>query len=431
MRIAVVTNAAWNLVNFRLGLMRHLQAAGHEVVAIAPEDKHARIVEASGIEFMHVPIAGQGVNPVSELRTVMKLRAALRESSVDAVFSYTPKGNLYTALACMGAGPKFVPTVSGLGRAFIRKSLLTLIVKTLYRLTFRRAAYVLFQNFEDLELFIAKKFVRREKAFRVAGSGIDLVKFSPQPLVARNPESPVFLLIGRMLWDKGVGEFVDAARMVLTRFPNARFQLLGFLDVANPSAISSDQVKAWVQEGVVEYLGSSDDVRNAMAGADCIVLPSYREGIPRTLLEAAALSRPVITTNVPGCRDAIIAGETGLLCKAASASDLAEKMLDFIAMDHTERKKMGAAGRRLMERSFDEKLVYALYAGLATELAGSLAAAGKSGLQATPAAMRTVMNTPSPKDDAALNVQRIRESSAVSSQYSAPLSQKYKSTEVE
>ena len=175
------------------------------------------------------------------------------------------------------------------------------------------------------------------------------------------PGTPVFLLIARLLWDKGVGEFVEAARLVRRHRPNVRFQLLGFLDVENRTAVDRASVAGWVAEGVVEYLGVTDDVRPFIAAADCVVLPSYREGTPRTLLEGAAMGRPLIATDVPGCREVVEDGRNGLLCKVRDAADLAEKMLEFITMPPEARARMGRAGRAKVEREFDEKIVIDRY----------------------------------------------------------------------
>ena len=184
----------------------------------------------------------------------------------------------------------------------------------------------------------------------------------PRPQPPREDGSgPVFLLIARLLWDKGVGEYAEAARMVRRAHPRARFQLAGMLDVENPTAIGRADVDAWVGEGLIEYLGALDDVRPAIAAADCVVLPSYREGTPRTLLEAAAMARPVIATDVPGCREVVREGETGFLCRVRDAADLARRMQEFIAMPESARTAMGKAGRRLAEARFDERLVIKQY----------------------------------------------------------------------
>ncbi len=368
MRIAVVSNTAWYLFNFRLNLMQALQTAGHTVVAAAPVDVYAERIRAAGFVFEDIPISGGGTNPLTEIKSVFALWRMLRRQRIDLVLSYTPKGNLYSALACIALGVPFVPNVSGLGRAFIRKSLVTQVAKTLYRLTFGRARRVFFQNLDDMAVFVNSGLVRPEQAERLPGSGVDLTRFVPTPSAARPAEVPVFLLVARMLWDKGVGEYVEAARSVRALHPGARFQLLGFLDVANPSAIPRTQMEAWVAEGVVEYLGPTDDVRPFLEQADCVVLPSYREGVPRTLLEAAATARPVITTDVPGCRDTVLDGKTGFLCRPADAPDLADKLLRFIALTPEERQAMGLRGRAFVEQNFDERLVIGRYLAVVGDL---------------------------------------------------------------
>ena len=368
MRIAVVSNTCWYLFNFRLNLMLALQASGHTVIAVAPNDAYAQRIRDAGIAFEAVPISGGSTQPLRELQSVQRLGAVFRRQQVGLVLSYTPKGNLYSALACIALRIVFVPNVSGLGRAFIRKSLVTQVAKALYRLTFSRAHRVFFQNLDDMAVFVTSGLVQKANAERLPGSGVDLTRFVPMPLVAKPNDQTVFLLVARMLWDKGVGEYVQAARTVRAVHPGARFQLLGFLDVANPSAVPRADIEVWVAEGVVDYLGPTDDVRPCLEQADCVVLPSYREGVPRTLLEAAAMARPIITTDAPGCRDTVIDSKTGFLCRAADASDLAEKILRFIAMTPDARLAMGQNGRTFVEKNFDERLVIQSYLKLANEL---------------------------------------------------------------
>lgn len=365
MRIAVVANTAWYLVNFRLNLMRALQTQGHEVVAVAPHDAaQAARLQAAGVVFAPVAISGAGTDPLRELQSVWALRRVFRQHGVQVVLSYTPKGNLYSALAaltCGVPGVPFVPNVSGLGRAFIRKSWVTVVVKLLYRLTLGRAHKVFFQNLDDMTAFVDSGLAPRERCERLPGSGVDLQRFTFQAMPQHAPDAPVFLLVARLLWDKGVGEFAEAARLVRQHYPQARFQLLGFLDVDNPSAVPRAQVQAWGEQGVLSYLGPTDDVRPFLKEADAVVLPSYREGVPRTLLEAAAMGRPVITTDAPGCRDTVVHGQTGLMCRVADAQDLAMQMLAFWAMPAADRAVMGERGRLRIEAEFDEQLVLNAY----------------------------------------------------------------------
>ena len=333
---------------------------------MAPDGADASRLTQVGLPFEPIAISGAGVNPLRELGAVLALARVFHRHRIDLVLSYTPKGNLYSALACIVAGRAFVPNVSGLGRAFIRPSLITQIVKLLYRSTFSRARRVFFQNQDDLDTFVQAGLVPATLTERLPGSGVDLQRFQPAPPPQHAADAPVFLLVARMLWDKGVGEYVAAARQVRRRYPGARFQLLGFADVDNPSAIPRQQLDDWAAEGMVEYLGATDDVRPWLIQADCVVLPSnYREGVPRTLLEAAATARPVITTDAPGCRDTVRDGVTGWLCRPADADDLAQRLLDFVATPAAARAAMGAEARRFMEQHFDERQVIARYLAIA------------------------------------------------------------------
>jgi glycosyltransferase involved in cell wall biosynthesis len=221
---------------------------------------------------------------------------------------------------------------------------------------------VFFQNEDDRKIFIDAGLVDGSKTERIPGSGVDLSRFVPTDNKRGSEDAPIFLLIARLLWDKGVGEFVEAARLIRAHHPSVRFQLLGFLDVANPSAVSRLAVETWVAEGVIEYLGTTDDVRPFIGMADCVVLPSfYREGVPRSLLEAAAMGKPVITTDATGCRDTVDDGLTGFLCRPRDGQDLSEKMLCLLQMSVVERQEMGMRAREKMVQEFDEKIVIERY----------------------------------------------------------------------
>jgi glycosyltransferase involved in cell wall biosynthesis len=369
MRIAVVANTAWYLVNFRLNLMQALIAAGHEVVAVAPyDDVQVAHLRAAGLVFQSVAISGAGTQPLQELQSVWALRRLLRSFRVQLVLSYTPKGNLYSGLAALLCRLPFVPNVSGLGRTFIHKNWVTTVVKILYRLTLCRAHKVFFQNLDDMAIFIETGLVPHHRCERLPGSGVDVSRFSLAPMPDHPLDAPVFLLAARLLWDKGVGEFVEAARQVLVSYPKAQFQLLGFVDVDNPSAVPRAQIEEWQAEGLLTYLGSTDDVRPFLTESDCVVLPSYREGVPRILLEASALGRPVITTDAPGCRDAVVDRQTGLICRVADANDLARCMLAFADMPAAERDALGHRGRNRVENEFDERFVLLAYAKVVEEL---------------------------------------------------------------
>lgn len=357
--VALSINASWNIYNFRQGLIRALQAEGYRVVALSPPDGYAPRLAELGVEHVPVAMDSAGVSPLHDLALLRRYRRALKALRPVAFLGYTAKPNVWGSLAAQSLGIPTINNVSGLGTAFIRDGLLTRIVAGLYRLAFRRSATIFFQNPEDQALFVDKRIVAAGRTALLPGSGIDLARFAPAPKA--EGDGFAFLLVARLLRDKGIGEYVEAARMLRSRFPEARFRMLGFLDVANRTAVSRAEVEAWAAEGIIDYLGHADDVRPAIAAADCVVLPSYREGLPRTLLEASAMAKPVIATDVPGCRHAVDAGVTGLLCAARDSVSLAEAMVAMLGMDPEQRLAMGAAGRARIEAEFDESKVAAAY----------------------------------------------------------------------
>lgn len=372
MRIVMTVNAAWNIWNFRRPLVSALLRDGHDITVLAPRDECAAKLEALGCRFVDLPIALKGLNPVSDAALGWRLRRHLGAIRPDIVLSYTIKNNLYGALAAKSLGIPFVPNVTGLGTAFLSGGLLQFIAKRLYRVAFAGLPTVFFQNQDDLGLFLDQQLVKPGQARLLPGSGIDLAHFSALAYPAPG-EPAVFLMIARLLRDKGVHEFVEAARIVGHRYPGARFQLLGAADAANRSAITLDTVRAWQASHGVEYLGTSDDVRSEVANAHCVVLPSYREGAPRTLIEAAAMARPVIATDVPGCRAVVADGTTGFLCQVRSGASLADACLRFLALDHGARAAMGGAGRIKMEQEYDEVLVTQAYRAVLDRLAAGMA----------------------------------------------------------
>jgi glycosyltransferase involved in cell wall biosynthesis len=359
-KVIISVNTTWNLVNFRSGLISALIKSGYEVVAIAPSDHYVKRLLVLGCRFVDLPMDNKGKHLGRDLKLLFGFYRVLKAERPNIFLGFTAKPNIYGAFAAHTLGIPVINNIAGLGSVFINVNYLTRIVTNLYRVALRRSSKVFFQNNEDLHLFVSGGVVSEAVADRLPGSGIDLKKFTTCPL----PSRPIvrFLLVARILWDKGVGEFVEAARMLKQRGVNAECCLLGFLDVQNPAAISQKQMDNWVNEGVVLYLGVSDNVRNDIAQADCIVLPSfYREGTPRALLEAAAMARPIITTDSVGCRDVVDNGVSGYLCIPRDASDLAEKMGRIVSMSNAERVAMGMRGRKKVEQEFDEQIVIKKY----------------------------------------------------------------------
>lgn len=364
-KLMIALNTAWNLVNFRAGLIRALVAAGYDVVAVAPDDEYSPKIAALGCRFVPLPMDNKGVHPGRDLLLLLRFVQILRRERPDVFLGYTVKPNVYGSIAAHLLRIPVINNVAGLGTAFVKQNWLTKVVRALYMISLSRSAKVFFQNDEDREMFISGGLVREAVTGRLPGSGVDLERFSVVPLPSSGDSARNMvrlLLIARMIREKGVAEYVEAARALKNKYPNAEFCLLGFLDVQNPSAISREQMAEWVAEGVVSYLGASDDVRNEIAMGDCVVLPScYREGTPRSLLEAAAMGRPIITTDAIGCRDVVDDGVNGYLCHPRDAEDLAGKMAEFLEMSSDARVAMGLAGRAKIEREFDENIVIDRY----------------------------------------------------------------------
>jgi glycosyltransferase involved in cell wall biosynthesis len=358
-KIVLSANSDWNIANFRPGLIRALKLAGYEPVVIAPHEPAAdsRMRELD-VERITVRIDRSGLNPWADLKLLATYKKLLGRLRPTAYLGYTIKPNIYGSLAAGSLGIPAIPNVSGLGTAFMRAGPLQRVVTTLYRLGFRRAPVVLFQNDEDRQLFLSRRIVRPDQARLVPGSGVDLDRFVPAPPPAG---PPIFLLIARLLRDKGVIEFVEAGRSLRTQMPEARFQLLGPIDSGNRTAVTQHELDAWVGEGIVEHLGTVDDVRPFIANATAVVLPSYREGMPRSLLEAAAMARPLIAADAPGCRDMVEDGVNGYLCAVRDPVSLASAMHRLAELPQEQRLAMGQAARRKIEEHFGEELVIRAY----------------------------------------------------------------------
>ena len=359
MKILISANTSWYVYNFRGKLIERLLKNGYQVVIAAPEDSYTSRIKAKGCAFEVVKMDPNGTSPRRDFALYRRFRQILRHQKPDMVFSYTIKCNIFLSLAARATKTPVAPNVSGLGTAFLSDGWVNRIVQLLYRRAFRHPRTVFFQNPDDQQMFLDLGLVRREQARLLPGSGVDLVRFAPHPMP--DGQEVTFLLVARMLWDKGVGEYVEAARRIRRHYPNARFQLLGGVDANNSRAIPQEKIEEWRAEGVVEYLGTTGDVRPYIAQAHCVVLPSYREGTPRSLLEAAAMARPVITTDAPGCRNVVEDGVSGYLCALRDSAELEGVVRKFLALSMPQWAAMGQAGRQKMEREYDEAIVLEAY----------------------------------------------------------------------
>ena len=370
MKILITANTSWYIFNFRSNLIAALIEQGHIVETLAPAASYAERIVKSGVSRHHsIKMDKSGTNPVVELFVLFRIFRILFKNKPDIIFSYTPKVNIYVSFIARFLRIPVAVNVSGLGISFLSDGFLKKITLLLYRLSIKKAIKIFFQNSEDQTFFIQKGLANEKNSELLPGSGVDLVKFNCDRSKACDKEKTVFLLVARLIWDKGIREYVDAARIIRIKYPHTEFQIAGFIDYENPSAIPESELKQWVSEGVINYLGSTDDIKSFYLNADCAVLPSfYREGVPRTLLEAAAMSLPIITTDNVGCRDAIEDGKTGFLCMIKNAVDLAKKIETFLNISYEQRIEMGKAGRRKMKQEFDENIVISRYLALLEQI---------------------------------------------------------------
>jgi len=309
------------------------------------------------------------MNPVKDLKLIKKYIQEFKRIKPDIILSYTIKSNIYGSVAARKVGIPIIANVTGLGNLYANPNFLTNIADILYKWGFKKTSTVFFQNQDDMDLFLSKKNLRKEQCGRIPGSGIDLEKF--KPLVKSSSLNLRFLVIARLIWDKGIEYYIEAIKIIKSKYNNVEFNILGEIGVNNPSAIPKDVVDSWISSGLINYLGTSSDVRNVIKDMDCMILPSiYREGVPRTLIEGASMGKPIITTNNVGCKDIVQDGFNGYLCNKKDGKDLAEKIEKFINLSQDQRTNMGINGRSKVENEFDEKIVINKYLDKIVELLG-------------------------------------------------------------
>ena len=357
MKILLFANTDWYLYNFRLALALALHERGDEVVLVSPDGPYGPRMQALGIRWLPFPLARRSLNPLTGIQTVIRLLKLYRQEKPDLVHQFTVKCVLFGSLAChlLGIHP-VVNSVTGLGYVFMEgggaRRWLRGLIKLSYRLLLH-GTWVIFQNPDDRLAFLESRLVDPKRVTLIRGSGVDIRRFSPRP---EPPGIPLIVLPARMLWDKGVGEFVAAAHILQAEGLRARFALVGDSDNENPASVHASQLRAWENEGVIEWWGWKEDMQAVYAQAAIVCLPSYREGLPKTLIEAAACGCPIVTSDVPGCREVVRHGENGLLVPARDADALAKALMDLL-QSPAARSEMGSCGRMIAEKEFSTDLV--------------------------------------------------------------------------
>lgn len=367
-RIAFVANTSWSIYKFRLYIIKELLESGFEIYILAPRDHYTKHFETlPGVHFIALKhFRNKKVSPRDGLLLYFELKKAYKQIDPALIFHYTIKANI---LGTIAAGRHF-PTVSvitGLGYAFMEDSYIQKIARLLYKFSLRNARQVWFLNQDDLDLFTHNKLVDKNKTYVLPGEGIDTRSFYPMPY--EPSDKPVtFLMIGRLIKYKGIYELIEAMRILKKKGLPVACSLIGKFDAELPGAILKTELEAWIAEKLITYIGETDNVAKHIADADCVVLPSYSEGLPLSLLEGASMCKAIIATDTAGCRELVDENVNGFLCTKKSAESLAQKMEAYFHLTAAQKKEMGLKGREKIITLFEKKIVSRIYHNKIKEL---------------------------------------------------------------
>ena len=355
LKILVLTNSAGGLYHFRSELLETLLGEGYDVFFCVPDIQDAmfvQLLETVGCTYIHTPMSRRGVNPIDDIMLVRQYQRVVKDVRPDVILSYTIKPNLYGSFVAARARIPIIMNITGLGSALQTGKLKSLVTR-MYRYAGKHAAVVFFQNKANMDWFFANRLVAPEKTRLIPGSGVNLEKFRPLPKI--NDDGVVrFLFIGRIMRDKGIEEYLAAAARIRRQHPDTEFQIVG--------SYEEERYREWLEgNDDVRYLGRSDDVREQIREVDCIVHPSYHEGMSNVLLEGAAMGKPLIASNIPGCREVIDDGVNGFVFEPRCVDDLVDKLERFLSMDRNAWVKMGMKSREKVEREFDRNIVVNAY----------------------------------------------------------------------
>lgn len=360
-KILIVANTAWNIHNFRRNILHILLDNYFEIVVVTPIDSYLSYLNDFP-KVRHIALKSLGrksTNPLKDIQLTREFVKIYRQEKPDLILHYTIKPNIFGGIAAHLVNMPYICVVTGLGYVFLHSGFVHFISKLLYRFALRNAYKVIFENIDDRLLFIELNLSLPQNSISVKGCGVNTHYFTPKKKKHVFSNRIIFTFIGRFLYDKGLIEFVEAARLVKAQYPQAEFWLVGEIDKSNPSAIQEDELKSWVDEKVISYKGFTNEIRPLIRNSDCVVLPSYREGMPRVLLEAMAMQRCIITTDVSGCREVVDDGINGFLVPVKTVEPLAEAMIKFINLPLEVRYKMAINARKKVEVQFDDRIIAA------------------------------------------------------------------------
>ena len=358
--IAFVSNSAWSVYNFRLDVIKHLMQQGYQLLILAPDDDYSVLLQELGCKYVPLNFNNKTENPFNDYLFYLQLKKLYRQYKPDFIFHFVAKPNIYGSMAAATQGIPSVAVITGLGYPFARRNWLYWLVKHLYKKALKKTTEVWFLNNEDAKIFITEKIVNIEKVKVLPGEGVNIEHFSPCYNGLPKPNNKfTFLMSTRLLKSKGVSLYADAARILKKKNYDVQFDLIGFFEKHHPDSITQEEINKWEKEGLMKYKGFAKDVRPFLQQADCFVFPSfYNEGVPRSLMEAASMELPIITSLNRGCKEVVLNNSTGYICTIHDPFDLADKMEKMINLSPEERKRMGKNGRSLVSKKFNvEKVI--------------------------------------------------------------------------
>lgn len=355
----IATNSLWNALNFRIGLMRNLKKLGYQVIILAPADTYKDILIKEGFQVHNINLKSHGKNPLREFYVLYEYYRAIKKISPKFILSFTIKPNIYASIISKILNIPIVNNITGLGSTFLKKTLLQSFIKLIYKFIFKYSLMIFCQNVEDRAFMIKRLNLDSGKVKLLPGSGVDLKKFSY--VEPKSNEKFIFLFVGRILKAKGVVELIEASKEISSNNSNVLINFIGDIDKYNPDTVSMENINQASMHNNISFLGSQSDVREAMSNANCVVLPSYSEGSPKSLIEAAAIGRPLIGSDIAGIRPLILNNKNGFLCKTKDIESLVKAMKKMLELSIDERKRMGKVSRNIVELNYDENIVIAKY----------------------------------------------------------------------
>jgi glycosyltransferase involved in cell wall biosynthesis len=353
-------NTSWYLYNFRSSTIKRFIALDHKVICVSPYDNYSAKLTDYGAKHIDVSIDSKGLNPFRDLILIWNLFLIYRKLSPDLIFHFTIKNNIYGSWAASLARKKFINNITGLGTIFINDNLISKLVYLLYKSSQPFAERIFCQNNDDYSLLIKNNLVPEKKLYILPGSGVDLEKFHPR-LLNRGLKTDSFcfrfVYCGRMIADKGLFELIEAVMQINQSTVRCNLWLCGFIDEKNHSYINPALIESWAKQSYIDWIGPTENVSEVLSECNCLILPSYREGLPRSILEACAMSLPVIASDVPGCRDIISDNHNGFLCNPKDSKSLQSAMLKMLSISDSQREEMGKNGRQRVEKEYNESIV--------------------------------------------------------------------------